>query len=558
MKLDEELKKQCEAFFKVYPDPKILDEMERAKSLGEFAIAVYRGNDYYKQINQLLRGLAVNLPDDTHISEHAQLAFLFLVSLVLMDEMNQRSTKILADMSDVAMSDIVMQPLFRTQGVQPSIGLQALRGARSTVEDEYDCLDSFPESHILEIHGPHWMAPSINPADYGRDANEHIISHGTLFRMTGIQYRHGIPRRFYLKPSHSLNTVEMLPPEEAYFIRMTLREVHRKILSKPYSDGVSRSNHDTFHVLRKLAILEKLVLFLKKHGNWEIQPLINEMNYDDMFWVKLALIFSITGRDGECSSADDPQLYAKYKQASSRYYVAFIDEREGKYPSVFWPDALKDRFTRRFLAELLANSQSPLEYIQSLHGKHTLIACLVHMAHCLDLIRCYSKEEYDTCISRMFAPFVIESQEQVDDLELLKKIATLHFEKTAHLSCENDLLSKGEIILIRSQVPSFFKIEAPLFTQNASPSATSSSSSQTMPSGNGVQAAHPPLQHTWTLQVAPQVAWLETQRGFFQRLFLMTLVSINRLSKKDIRPVEIVKKHFLATILGQQCLQKHS
>ncbi len=451
LQLSSAFQERCMDFFTTFTD---VDQEVKNKPLGKYAIFIYTREYYYRSINQLLRGLAVEIPDAEE-NEHLYLKFIFLISLVCSAEINSLRIEQLNKPRELD-----AQQLFRNQDLAPPMGFYIPRGLTSAFEQVENCHEYFPKPYTLRFSVFPWMVPSVSEEPENPHKNEHILCHGTPLRTTSITYPDGLPSEFNLEISHSPNSTGIMSSEYAYFIRQALRSVHRDILSKPYSNGDSRSNHDTYHVIRTLSILQELVAYLKKHANDQIKPLIEDMTYDDMFWVKLALIFFITGRDGEESSQESPERYSAYKKASSAHYMQYIKRMQEEYPSTLLPEALQDRKTQEFLVELLAYSDDPSPYLAGKTGKPLLIAVLVHVAHSLDLIRCYSGNRYDEAVSKRLSPFVYSSIEQEGDLRLLKTLARLYVEETKDFSCDDKTKSNitlAELNLSHIKIPAYLK-----------------------------------------------------------------------------------------------------
>lgn len=233
---------------------------------------------------------------------------------------------------------------------------------------------------------------------------------------------------------HLTYGAQPLETTSSYLTQNAVHHAWANHLSKPYRDcsdavtiaqqTVERPNHGLPHTWRKTNIFPVWVDALRKYGTEEIKNFCDSMGEDQMNMLQMALAFSVTGRESECSFQNNPKQYQKYKQASAQNFTAYIEQMCSTLDNLL--EASQEQLNpnnplRRMLntmkqhketyALLVLNMGNPefakqpsndqitrpsefnsTDYNQFL--KHSV--SLLNLAHDADLLRCYHAKAYET------------------------------------------------------------------------------------------------------------------------------------------------------------------
>jgi len=228
--------------------------------------------------------------------------------------------------------------------------------------------------------------------------------------------------------------------QENSIIEVALIHAFEKYLCHSYSSGFSRENHDIRHTYRKVLYIEQVIKYFAQFSSDEnFKSFCKNLNTNDIEWLQIALIFSVTGRDGEESFHDAPGKYQKYKQVSAKHCKAYLDNATllplaSTHPTqesltawhknivqLAWVAqndvTLSNENITRYLEQhsnallqmhSLVDTQKLPEYIQNIgnpdytseNTNDIYVKHLLSFAHDLDLNRCYEPQEYYQTINR--------------------------------------------------------------------------------------------------------------------------------------------------------------
>lgn len=140
--------------------------------------------------------------------------------------------------------------------------------------------------------------------------------------------------------------------------------------------------------------------------------------------IKVALAFSVAGRESEASWSGSNEKYNQYRQASADAFEKFCLELMARYPDKQTQIrlGLTDKMIARY-KELVLHLNVPEKFIydKSDPTRH-FIEIIMSFSHTLDLPRCYGIDAYKTSMGQ-YDKVVDTSGSQPDDLSELERFA---------------------------------------------------------------------------------------------------------------------------------------
>jgi len=154
--------------------------------------------------------------------------------------------------------------------------------------------------------------------------------------------------------------------------------------------------------------------------------------------LRIAAIFSMTGRESEIEYSENPTRYNDYRTACSQNFVNYVQE---EMPAPF---SKSDNVER--MADVIRYRGNP-KYPTSINKagpERNYLHWILSMAHKLDLPRCYRKERYQKEVAA-YDKLVEESPEQQAALKSLQQYAmNLINEHGDRLFCKFD--EQGKLV----------------------------------------------------------------------------------------------------------------
>lgn len=126
--------------------------------------------------------------------------------------------------------------------------------------------------------------------------------------------------------------------QDNYFSNMALRYAYHHHLKNDYKDEpscvvevnnkrVPRSNHAFAHTDRVEEYIDLGIDYFALYArDEEFRDYCKAMSPTEREWLRIAAVFRVTGREGECSESDSPERYNAYKEASSNHFKTFMNE----------------------------------------------------------------------------------------------------------------------------------------------------------------------------------------------------------------------------------------
>ncbi len=189
-----------------------------------------------------------------------------------------------------------------------------------------------------------------------------------------------------------------------------IAEAYRHHLKNPYKDKidqvviddkvVQRPNHGLAHVYRTMIYVDIVIDYFAKHANDETFKLFcRYISCEERQWLRVAAVFSITGRESEISAAENLTRYNEFREASMQHLAAFLK----KYPPASENEAMHERMLHlvRWLGNpAYENSFKDQEKINDHEDENerlnrNFIHRILTIAHKLDLVRCYPADQFN-------------------------------------------------------------------------------------------------------------------------------------------------------------------
>lgn len=198
-------------------------------------------------------------------------------------------------------------------------------------------------------------------------------------------------------------------------------------LSQPYreedefirinNEVIYRPNHGLLHTLRVATYIPLVMDYFARHANDPGFKLFCQRSRHTRMerYLKLAAVFSISGRESECSASSDRERYIRYRKASKQHFLQYVS---------CYPDCIEETEKDRFADIILwmGNPDYPLLQLQktSPDENHSTVYLyyLLTIAHKLDLPRCYDASLFEEVLKKMEA-LINPSSAQQDDLACL-------------------------------------------------------------------------------------------------------------------------------------------
>lgn len=235
----------------------------------------------------------------------------------------------------------------------------------------------------------------------------------------------------------TVRLIESPDTPDMFWIEHALRFANKHRLTKAYQDQsdktpigiyfVERPNHGSPHTYRVSWKYVPLVTsVLAEHANETfLKMFCQTIDSKTMTWLRIAGIFSVTGREGEVAYKDNPQLYNSYRKKCVDDFNQYLDEH---HPLPDDPD--RDRSIER-MRQIILHLGKP-DYDDLTQGivdekERETLKCLyaiLNVSHKLDLPRCQSYGQFQKSFFEFFDKLVIKSRQQEIDLNLMLNFAT--------------------------------------------------------------------------------------------------------------------------------------
>ena len=239
-----------------------------------------------------------------------------------------------------------------------------------------------------------------------------------------------------------------------YWIRHALRYCYVNHLSHFYTDIddrllldgriVARPNHGLAHAFRVCHLIDPVIQYLRCFAQEsELSHFCRQLSESDWMLLKIAAIFSVSGRESEVSFQDDLAKYEHYRRRSSTLFLEYVKTfpeciakslQVGRVPLLAGFAEVIRFMSNPFYSTTLNTAQGPDRQIRN------ALNWILSLAHKLDLARCYSASEYQKAIEFYHhGPFIQESPEQAAAFQSLERyVQTLILAHGDRLMCQTE------------------------------------------------------------------------------------------------------------------------
>lgn len=192
-----------------------------------------------------------------------------------------------------------------------------------------------------------------------------------------------------------------------------INKLHKDHLSKPYDPSeknkdpnsgdwtlncgnnktLHRPNHGLSHTLRGAALVPEVFYSYATHSTDKMtRERVQNLSKDDIKRMQVAMLFSVVGRKSELGFADNPGVYGGYRKTSAELFE--------QYAKTHYKDLFTSPEQIAYWKRLVLDYGNPGFHADANRPEQAIIAKIMRQCHCLDLLRCYSKEEFAKKVSK--------------------------------------------------------------------------------------------------------------------------------------------------------------
>lgn len=155
---------------------------------------------------------------------------------------------------------------------------------------------------------------------------------------------------------------------------------YTKLCSKAYKIGhghhtIYRPNHGLAHTLRCAHAIPEVATQFSRSAKGKHRYLFTQ---EDIKRMQVAMLFFVVGRQNEMGFFSSPELYYKFRRASSQAFQDYAEQH------LMWLYKSKEEIKR--YADIIFDYHNL--------AKSDPAAMIMKQAHCLDLLRCMKEEEF--------------------------------------------------------------------------------------------------------------------------------------------------------------------
>ncbi|HIC7357883.1 TPA: SidE phosphodiesterase domain-containing protein [Legionella pneumophila] len=184
-------------------------------------------------------------------------------------------------------------------------------------------------------------------------------------------------------------------------------KLHKDYLSKPYDQSeknidpnkgdwtlncgnnkiLHRPNHGLSHTLRGAALVPEVLYSYATHStDKKTREMVQNLSKDDIKRMQVAMLFSVVGRKSELGFNDNKVVYGGYRQDSAKLFE--------QYAKTHYKDLFTSPEQIAYWKYLVLDYGNPTFQPHVNKPEQVIIAKIMRQCHCLDLLRCYPKEEF--------------------------------------------------------------------------------------------------------------------------------------------------------------------
>ncbi len=150
---------------------------------------------------------------------------------------------------------------------------------------------------------------------------------------------------------------------------------------------VQRPNHGLAHVLRKACYVPYVMKYFIEHNRNKLSPESILEIENCIPEIQLAILFTVTGRENDCSNHDDEADYFMFRRRSAEYFENYVNHKK----LLISPNRL-DFY---------------IDAIQAFDYTKTAFHSIMTICHMIDTLRCFDKNLFNTIMGQV-APIIGE------------------------------------------------------------------------------------------------------------------------------------------------------
>ncbi len=230
-------------------------------------------------------------------------------------------------------------------------------------------------------------------------------------------------------------------PIVSYWCYRALAEAYERYLSKPYSNfswqvkingkTIYRPNHGLAHTYRVMNYIPIIVNYFAHHGkDEEFRLFCQKMTKRQQEWLMVAAAFSVTGRQNEKSASEDREGYDSFRADCEGHLEQFLQA----HPPEVFDDKMKKSILHivRYMgnpgyeanwSELEKNERQGDAEQQ--RNNRNFMHRILTIAHKLDLLRCYTPNEYELAMKPCTELSEISDEQKLDYQQIIKYASDL-------------------------------------------------------------------------------------------------------------------------------------
>lgn len=247
-----------------------------------------------------------------------------------------------------------------------------------------------------KLENPPSIMPIINTSE-----KEVLFSHGTQI----LSFRS--PKGFMARIVNS----PLLEQPDHRWSDEALAYAHKHYLSKEYKETPSeikinhrtifRPNHNVTHVFRVMNAITLVLNYFKEHAkDLKFREFCNSISAKNIEWLRIAAVFSITGRESEISASEDIERYNQYRISSAKHFKLFVKKTRDINKKEIKTKLERMHHVVRYMGN--PHYEQDNEDLAAINGTENeterelrkFYFRILTIAHKLDLARCYGANQF--------------------------------------------------------------------------------------------------------------------------------------------------------------------
>lgn len=253
----------------------------------------------------------------------------------------------------------------------------------------------------------------------------------------------------------------LLEKKNQYWVDFALQWALEHYLSQPYKDipsvikigdkNIYRPNHNLPHVFRVQNAIELVLHYFSRYAlEDEFKEFCQECSLEEIEWLRVAAVFSVTGRESEINAGSDLERYDRYRASSADHFMDFVNKTKNMQLPEVAHMAERVKHVVRYMGNpgyekqpdgaLGINNHPEASERQRRNFYYRVLS----IAHKLDLPRCYTVSQYEASMKLCRDLSLVSDSQKNDYLEMIRYNIDLIKAHGGCLSCE--LTIQGEFV----------------------------------------------------------------------------------------------------------------